>query len=120
MSLQDDGYTPLYYQLAYAINDPFLAISYDADKILTLFENSQSPEEYFLTAATLRTFFYNHKQFDNGMKNLHGIVKNFAVVEQNPPLAELIFTLMNFKGKAKNGADYYADYREKKSFADRK
>jgi len=113
LSAQDATYTPLYNQLAYGINDPLLAISYDSGKIISLFNESENPDENFLTAATLRTFFYNHKQFDHNMKVLHGIVKNFEVVEENSPLADLIFTLMNFKDKAKNGADYYADYRVK-------
>ena len=113
LTAQDATYTPLYNQLAYGINDPLLAISYDSGKIISLFNESESPDENFLTAATLRTFFYNHKQFDHNMKVLHGIVKNFEVVEENSPLADLIFTLMNFKDKAKNGADYYADYRVK-------
>ncbi len=113
LSLQDETYTPLYNQLAYAINDPLLAISYDSDKIIALFDASETPEEYFLAAATLRTFFSNHNQFDYNMKTLHGIVKNFALLEDNSPLADLIFALMNFKDKAKNGADYYADYRLK-------
>ncbi len=113
LTAQDENYIPLYHQLAYAINDPLLAISYDSGKIISLFNESDNPDENFLTAATLRTFFYNHKQFDHNMKVLHGIVKNFEVVEENSPLADLIFALMNFKEKAKNGADYYADYRVK-------
>ena len=113
LSAQDETYTPLYHQMAYAINDPLLAISYDSGKIISLFNESEDPNETFLAAATLRTFFYNHKQFDHNMKVLHGIVKNFDVVGSNSPLADLIFTLMNFKEKAKNGADYYADYRVK-------
>lgn len=113
LSLQDVTYTPLYRQMACAINDPLLSISYDSEKIISLFNESEMPDENFLTAATLRTFFYNHKQFDYYMKNLHGIVKNFDLVTENSPLADLIFTLMKFKDKAKNGADYYADYRAK-------
>lgn len=113
LSMQDENYIPLYRQLAHGINDPLSAINYDSDKIIKLLDETDNPDEYFLTAATLRTFFYNHKQFDHNMKVLHGIVKNFEAVEENSPLADLIFALMNFKDKAKNGADYYADYRVK-------
>ena len=113
LSLQDETYEPLYNQLAYAINDPLLSISYDSGKINSLLNESNAPDENFLTAATLRTFFYNHKQFDYGMKQLHERIKNFELVEQNQPLAELIFALMNFKDKTEKGADYYADYRVK-------
>ena len=113
LSLQDENYEPLYRQLAYAINDPLLSISYDSSKINSLLNENETPDENFLTAATLRTFFYNHKQFDYGMKQLHERIKNFALVEQNQPLAELIFALMNFKEKTEKGADYYADYRVK-------
>lgn len=111
LSLQDESYAPLYNQLAYATDDPLLSISYDAEKIISL--SNESPEEYFIAAATLRTFFSNHNQFDYNMKTLHGIVKNFEVVEENSPLADLIFALMNFKDRVKKGADYYADYRLK-------
>lgn len=113
LSLQDETYAPLYSQLAFAVNDPMLSINYDANKIISLVNASETPDEIFLTAATLRTFFYSHKQFDYDMKNLHGIVKNFLLVERNSPLADLIFELMNFKEHARNGADFYADYRVK-------
>ena len=103
LSLQEATYESLYRQAAYALNDPLLSASYGSDKIISLFNESETPDENFLTAAT----------FDYDMKNLHGIVKNFEVVENNSPLAELIFALMNFKEAAKNGADYYADYRVK-------
>ena len=113
LSLHDEAFAPTYRQLAFAVNDPMLSINYDANKIISLFNDSATPDEIFLTAATLRTFFYSHNQFDYDMKILQGIVKNFSLVERNSPLADLIFELMNFKDKARNGADFYADYRVK-------
>ena len=113
LSLSDEKFMPLYRQLAAATNDPLFGMSYSAEKIISLIKDSGQLDETFLTAATLRTFFGNDERFDYGMKYLHGIVKNFALVESNAPLADLIFALMNFKDSVKNGADYYADYRVK-------
>lgn len=113
LSLQDNTWLPIYLPLAYALNDPLLGMSYSAEKIISLMDGSATLNETCLTAATLRTFFYNDKPYDYDMKNLHGMIKNFELVGTNTPLSDLIFALMNFKDKAHNGADYYADYRVK-------
>ena len=113
LALQNKTYAPLCRQLAYALNDPAEIATYGASNIISLFNESATPDEVFLTAATLRTFFYSHKQFDYDMKTLHGIVNNFDLLENDSPLSDLIYELMNFKDAAHNGADFYADYRLK-------
>lgn len=105
---------PLYRQLAFALNDPFLNEGYSADAISILASRDDDEfNEALLTAAALRAFFYNDYGVDYGIHNLFVLICSFELVNLNAPLKELIRDLKTFKTSVRKGVDFYADYRTK-------
>lgn len=105
---------PLYRQLAFALDDPFLNEGYSANAISILASRDDDTfNESLITAAALRAFFYNDFGVDYGVPALHALLTSFVLVKSNAPLAELISDLRNFKTAMRKGVDFYADYRTK-------
>jgi hypothetical protein len=104
----------IYNKLAYATNEPFKCCRYSSDKIFDIFFDEKNVfHDYLLVSTVLRTFFYNHVEYDYMMKSLYGNIKDLAIVLANSNLANLLYTLMNFKDVEHKGVDTYADYRMK-------
>ncbi|MBQ3435099.1 MAG: hypothetical protein IJG24_08665, partial [Selenomonadaceae bacterium] len=113
-SLTLEAVEPLYRQLAFALDDPFLNESYSAGTISTLaLQDDDDFNESLVTAAAIRALFYNDFGIDYGVPALHVLIKSFGLVKRNSPLAELIDTLKNFKTEQRKGIDLYADYQTK-------
>ncbi|MBD3878933.1 MAG: hypothetical protein SR1Q5_04515 [Quinella sp. 1Q5] len=113
-SLTLEAVEPLYRQLAFALDDPFLNESYSAGTISTLaLQDDDDFNEALVTAAAIRALFYNDFGIDYGVPALHALIKSFGLVKKNSPLAELIDALKNFKTEQRKGIDLYADYQTK-------
>lgn len=107
--------TPLYNKLAYAVNDPMKKCSYSTDLIFDNFlDESGAYHDYLMVATVLRTFFYNHVQYDYSMKTFYeGNVKSLSMVSGDSNLSNLIYMLMNYKDVHHKGIDVWADYHMK-------
>ena len=66
-----------------------------------------------MISAALRTFFYNHAEYDYSMKSLYENIKNLPEVSAAPELGHFLYFLMEFKEQERKGIDVYADYRMK-------
>lgn len=104
----------IYNKLAYAINEPLKCCRYSSDKIFDIFFDEKNIfYDYLLISAVLRTFFYNHVEYDYMMKSLYGNMKDLPLVLANSNIVNLLYLLMNFKDVVHKGVDAYADYRMK-------
>ena len=113
-SLKRAEVEPLYRQLAFALDDPFLNEGYSAGAISILaLQDDDAFNEALITAAALRALFYNDFGSDYGVPALNALIKSFALVRTNAPLFELIDDLKDFKTSVRKGIDFYADYRTK-------
>lgn len=113
-SLTLEAVEPLYRQLAFALDDPFLSEGYSADAISILaLQDDDDFNEALITAAAVRALFYNDFGVDYGVPALHALTKSFGLVKSNSALSELIDALKDFKTEQRKGVDIYADYQTK-------
>lgn len=98
---------------AYATNDPIKACRYSSTKMYDVYLSESSVlHDYLFVAATLRTFFYNHVEYDYLMKQLYDSnINNLAIVNQSKELKNAFRTLVLFKENVHKGINEYADYR---------
>ncbi len=109
-----DGIDMVYDKLAYAVNEPSRSCSYSSDEIFDVFlDDSSLFYDYLMISAALRTFFYNHSEFDYSMKALYENMKNLPTVTLIPELSNFMYFLIDFKEQEHKGIDVYADYRMK-------
>ncbi|MBQ4404297.1 MAG: hypothetical protein II857_07790 [Selenomonadaceae bacterium] len=109
---------PLYRQLAFALDDPLLNEGYSADAVSILaLQDDDAFNEALLTAAAVRTLFYNDFGVDYGVPALNALTKSFGLVKSNAALSQLIDELKTFKTEQKKGVDLFADYRTKDRLA---
>lgn len=109
-----DEVDTVYEKLAYAVNEPFKSCSYSSGEIFDVFFDQRSVfSDYLMIAAALRTFFYNHAEYDYSMKSLYENIKNLPEMSAAPELGNFLYFLMEFKEQEHKGIDVYADYRMK-------
>lgn len=98
---------------AYAVNDPIKVCRYSSTKMYDVYlSKSGVLHDYLFVAATLRTFFYNHVEFDYSMKQLYNSnINNLVIVNQSKDLKNAFRTLVLFKDVVHKGINEYADYR---------
>ena len=103
----------LYYQLAYALNDPMAHCSYTSSSAFDLITKRDDFEDYLVVATALRMFFSNQVRFDYSIKSFHSSIREYALLSRYPSLGSALYTLVEFKDTFKKGMDAYADYRAK-------
>lgn len=109
-----DEIDTVYEKLAYAVNEPFQSCSYSSGEIFDIFLDQRNVfSDYLMISAALRTFFYNHAEYDYSMKSLYENIKNLPEVSAAPELGHFLYFLMEFKEQERKGIDVYADYRMK-------
>ena len=109
-----DEIDTVYEKLAYAVNEPFQSCSYSSSEIFDVFLDQRSVfSDYLMISAALRTFFYNHAEYDYSMKSLYENIKNLPEMSAAPELGNFLYFLMEFKEQEHKGIDVYADYRMK-------
>lgn len=98
---------------AYATNDPIKACRYSSTKMYDVYLSESSIlHDYLFVSATLRTFFYNHVEYDYSMKQLYDSnINNLDIVNQCKDLKNVFRTLVLFKDTIHKGINEYADYR---------
>lgn len=107
-------YESVYRQLAYAINDPMEACSYNSSTIYDIYYNNKCVlSDHYVVAATMRNYFLDQFNYDYSLQHLHSMLAGNAVLCKNPAIDKIIYTLLQFKTEYHVGIDKYADYREK-------
>lgn len=102
----------MYDLLSYAINDPIRKCSYISDKIFDILpENHNDFNDLLMISTALRTFFYNHTEYDYMLKSLYDTIREYPIISKNSELSTLVYEIMNFKHMYNKGIDAYADYR---------
>ena len=104
---------------AYAINDPIKSCRYSSTKMYDVYLSESSIlHDYLFVAASLRTFFYNHVEYDYEMKQLYeSNINHLGVVNESMNLKNAFRTLVLFKEVVHKGINEYADYRMKDNVA---
>ncbi len=104
----------VYRQLAYALNDPMERCSYSSDTMITIFYSGENllPDHY-VVAAALRNYFLDQYHYDYSLQQLQAMLSGNQILQQEPALNQIIYTLQRFKTDYHSGIDRYADYREK-------
>lgn len=104
-----------YTQLAYALNDPLAQCSYSSHRIFQIYYGKSGPDnDYYLLSAVLRNYFLDHTSYDYTLQQLQGSIASVGLLEDNPCLNQILYTLQTFKSTYHRGMDFYADYRQKK------
>lgn len=116
---QDKEFLPLYYKLAYAVNDPFINCSYSSGRIFDIYfdDDDSSLSEYYMVSALLRNYFMDHTGYDYQMQQLYDGVKERRIIAEDRCLGEIIYGLLEFKENAHSGIDRFADYKRKDTVA---
>ncbi len=110
---ENPEYEVVYRQLAYALNDPMENCSYNSDTIFDVYYNSETlVSEYFVIAAAIRNYFLDQFQYDYSLQQLQSTLVRSTVLEKNPVLHNIVYTLQNFKTEYHSGMDRYADYHQ--------
>lgn len=104
-----------YTQLAYALNDPLARCGYSSHRIFQIYYGKSGPDnDYYLLSAVLRNYFLDHTSYDYTLQQLQGSMASVGLLEDNPCLNQILYTLQTFKSTYHRGMDFYADYRQKK------
>lgn len=107
-------YEAVYRQLAYALNDPMENCSYSSDTIFNVYFNEADfVSEHYVVAAAIRNYFMDQYSYDYSLQQLQSVLVGNSVLNKNPFLDSIVYTLQQFKTKYHSGIDKYADYREK-------
>ena len=106
-----------YRLFAYAINDPLKSCRYSSTKMYDVYLNDSTKlHDYLFVAASLRTFFYNHVEYDYAMKQLYeSNILSTNVVNECKELKNVFRNLVVFKETIHKGVNEYADYKMKEN-----
>ena len=78
------------------------------------FDVENKIHDYLLISAALRTFFYNHVEYDYSMKTFYeGNIQSLQIVKSCKELSDVLHKIVEFKNREHKGIDVYADYRMK-------
>lgn len=107
-------YGPVYHQLAYALNDPMDRCSYSSDTIIRIFYTGENQlTDHYVVAAAVRNYFLDQYSYDYSLQQLQVMLSGNQILQQEPALNKILYTLQQFKTNHHSGIDRYADYREK-------
>ena len=113
LSHLDDGLAKLYFQLAYALNDPMGHQIYSSVNAFNLIGGQSGFENYLVIATALRMFFSNQVRYDYNIKGFYTGIKDYELLGKYPSLSKALYAVEEFKDSQKKGMDAYADYHAK-------
>lgn len=107
-------YESMYRQIAYAVNDPMEACSYNSNTVYDIYYNAPCTlSDHYVVSATMRNYYLDQFSYDYSLQQLHSMISGSEVLRNNPAIDSLIYQLLQFKAEYHVGIDKYADYREK-------
>ncbi|WP_304095970.1 hypothetical protein [Phascolarctobacterium succinatutens] len=102
-----------YLQLAYAVNDPLAACTYNSDQIAnTYLADGCEANSYYLAAAILRNFYSNQCLYDYAIDSMMDSFAEDKLLVSNDKLKHLIDILRMFKKEHHCGMGKFADYKK--------
>lgn len=109
----DASFKDEYLQLAYAVNDPLAACTYNSDQIAnTYLADSYEHNSYYLAAAILRNFYSNQCLYDYAIDSMMDSFAEDKLLISNDKLKHLIDILRMFKKEHHCGMGKFADYKK--------
>ena len=109
----DASFKDEYMQLAYAVNDPLAACTYNSDQIAnTYLADGYEHNSYYLAAAILRNFYSNQCLYDYAIDSMMDSFSEDRLLVSNDKLKHLIDILRMFKKEHHCGMDKFADYKK--------
>lgn len=109
----DASFKDEYLQLAYAVNDPLAACTYNSDQIAnTYLADGYEHNSYYLAAAILRNFYSNQCLYDYAIDSMMDSFAEDKLLVSNDKLKHLIDILRMFKKEHHCGMGRFADYKK--------
>lgn len=109
----DPSFKDEYLQLAYAVNDPLAACTYNSDQIAnTYLADGCEPNSYYLAAAILRNFYSNQCLYDYAIDSMMDSFAEDKLLVSNTDLKHLVDILRMFKKEHHCGMGKFADYKK--------
>ena len=109
----DSSFKDEYLQLAYAVNDPLAACTYNSDQIAnTYLAEGCEPNSYYLAAAILRNFYSNQCLYDYAIDSMMDSFAEDKLLVSNTDLKHLVDILRMFKKEHHCGMGKFADYKK--------
>ena len=109
----DASFKDEYLQLAYAVNDPLVACTYNSDQIAnTYLAEGYEHNSYYLAAAILRNFYSNQCLYDYAIDSMMDSFAEDKLLVSNDKLKHLIDILRMFKKEHHCGMGKFADYKK--------
>lgn len=109
----DASFKDEYLQLAYAVNDPLAACTYNSDQIPnTYLADGYEHNSYYLAAAILRNFYSNQCLYDYAIDSMMDSFAEDKLLVSNDKLKHLIDILRMFKKEHHCGMGKFADYKK--------
>lgn len=109
----DPSFKDEYLQLAYAVNDPLAACTYNSDQIAnTYLADGYEHNSYYLAAAILRNFYSNQCLYDYAIDSMMDSFAEDKLLVSNDKLKHLIDILRMFKKEHHCGMGKFADYKK--------
>lgn len=109
----DASFKDEYLQLAYAVNDPLAACTYNSDQIAnTYLADGYEHNSYYLAAAILRNFYSNQCLYDYAIDSMMDSFAEDKLLVSNEKLKHLIDILRMFKKEHHCGMGKFADYKK--------
>lgn len=109
----DPSFKDEYLQLAYAVNDPLAACTYNSDQIAnTYLAEGCEPNSYYLVAAILRNFYSNQCLYDYAIDSMMDSFAEDKLMVSNTDLKHLVDILRMFKKEHHCGMGKFADYKK--------
>lgn len=109
----DASFKDEYLQLAYAVNDPLAACTYNSDQIAnTYLADGYEHNSYYLAAAILRNFYSNQCLYDYAIDSMMDSFTEDKLLVSNDKLKHLIDILRMFKKEHHCGMGKFADYKK--------
>ncbi len=109
----DASFKDEYLQLAYAVNDPLAACTYNSDQIAnTYLADGYEHNSYYLAAAILRNFYSNQCLYDYAIDSMMDSFAEDKLLVSNTDLKHLVDILRMFKKEHHCGMGKFADYKK--------
>ena len=109
----DASFKDEYLQLAYAVNDPLAACTYNSDQIAnTYLADGYEHNSYYLAAAILRNFYSNQCLYDYAIDSMMDSFAEDKLLVSNEKLKHLIDILRMFKKEHHCGMGKFAGYKK--------
>ena len=114
MAMKNATHEMLYERMAYAYNDPMRHCTYSAGNVFNMIPERRSYfDDSLMVAIGIRTFFSNQVKYDYNIMSVYNAIKDYEIFDEYPALSRVLYELVEFKEKQKQGMDAYADYHAK-------